>query len=208
MGSSNCARSPSSADECRLKTRATCAWLERRDFHTRLVERRFDGNFRCHETEPRKEPGLALCGFDSNAARRDLATAQFLRVVESGLGGTATNFDTISFHTLPNPRSADQLWPNLSKEEEKEHAENQARLARENPGYAQLGKDECGRYDLAGKSVAVAFVGVIAGSFVVAEVLRLAHGGPAFAQIKLSPELRICVMHLSAETTRLKRWQD
>ena len=27
---------------------------------------------------------MALCGFDSNAARRDLATARFLRVIISG----------------------------------------------------------------------------------------------------------------------------
>jgi hypothetical protein len=99
------------ADERRLKTRAGACWLEQRGFQTRLVERRLDPNFRRHE----KEPGLALCGLDSNPARRALATAQFLRTVESGLGGTANNFDTISLHTLPNPRPPAELWPDLSK---------------------------------------------------------------------------------------------
>lgn len=143
---------------------------------------RFDGSFRRHE----KEPGLALCGFDSNPARRDLATAEFLRVVESGLGGTANNFDTISLHTLPNPRTPGELWPDLSKDEEERRAANQERVARENPGYARLGKDDCGRFELAGKSVAVPFVGVAAASLALAEVLRLLHGGPAFTDIKLS----------------------
>ena len=170
------------ADERRLKTRAGCGWLERRGFQTRLVERRFDASFRRHD----KEPGLALCGFDSNPARRDLATAQFLRVVESGLGGMASNFDTISLHALPNPRTPAELWPDLSKEEEARRAAHQERVALENPGYARLGKDDCGRFDLAGKSVAVPFVGVTAGSFVAGEVLRLLHGGPAFTDIKLS----------------------
>jgi hypothetical protein len=170
------------ADERRLKTRAGRCWLEQRGFQTRLVERRFDANFRRHE----KEPGLALCGFDSNSARRALATAQFLRTIESGLGGTANNFDTISLHTLPNPRPPAELWPDLSKEDEERGAAHQERVARENPAYARLGQDDCGRFELAGKSVAVPFVGVAAGSLVVAEVLRLLHGGPAFTDIKLS----------------------
>jgi hypothetical protein len=98
------------ADERQLRTCASTCWLEQRGFQTRLVERRFDANFCRHE----KEPGLALCGFDSNPARRALATAQFLRIVESGLGGTANNFDTISMHTLRNPRPPAQLFPDLS----------------------------------------------------------------------------------------------
>jgi hypothetical protein len=49
-----------------------------------------------------------------------------------------------------------------------------------------LGKDECGRYELAGKSVAVPFVGATAANLVVAEVLRILHGGPAYHDIKLS----------------------
>jgi molybdopterin/thiamine biosynthesis adenylyltransferase len=170
------------ADERRLKTRSVCGWLERRSFQTRLVERRFDATFRRHE----KEPALALCGFDSNPARRDLGTAKFLRIVEGGLGGTAGNFDTVSLHTLPNPRSPAELWPDLSKEEEERRAAYQERVARENPGYECLGEDDCGRFELAGKSVAVPFVGVAAGTLVVAEVLRLLHGGPAFTNIKFS----------------------
>jgi hypothetical protein len=92
-------------DVRQYKTRACAAWLERRGFRTRLVERLFDEHFRCRSDEPR----LALCGFDSNPARRHLATADFLRVVESGLGGTAQNFDTIAVHTLPNPRTPEEL---------------------------------------------------------------------------------------------------
>ena len=103
------------ADKLLLKTRVCSGWLERRGFQTRLVERRFNATFRRHEGEP----GLALCGFDSNPARRDLRTAQFVRVIESGLGGMASNFDTVSFHSLPNARTPDELWTDLSEEEEK-----------------------------------------------------------------------------------------
>ena len=61
-------------------------------------------NFRCRAVEP-IEPRLALCGFDSNPARRMLPDANFAHVMESGLGGTKHNFDTISFHSCRIRRS-------------------------------------------------------------------------------------------------------
>jgi hypothetical protein len=39
---------------------------------------------------------------------------------------------------------------------------------------------------LAGKSVAVPFVGAVASILVVAETLRLSHSGPRYADVKLS----------------------
>jgi hypothetical protein len=97
----------------------------------------------------------------------------------------ASNFDAISLHTLPNPRKPEELWPDPSPEEKAKLAAYQERMARENPGYVQLGGDDCGRRDLAGKSVAVPFVGTSAASLVVAETLRLLHDGPAYLGIKL-----------------------
>jgi len=58
-------------------------------------------------------------------------------------------------------------------------------MARENPGYCQLGGDNCGRRDLAGKSVAVPFVGTSAASLVIAEAVRLLHHGPAYLDINV-----------------------
>ncbi|MGA2704144.1 MAG: hypothetical protein ABSH35_23970 [Isosphaeraceae bacterium] len=166
----------------RYKTRVCSEWLEKRGFQTRLVERRFDSHFRCRADEPK----LALCGFDSNPARRDLSTAEFLRVIESGLGGTANNFDTISLHTLPNARTAEELWPDLTAHEDAKRIADQERTAQQNAAYARLAHDECGRYELAGKSVAVPFVGATAASLVVAESIRLLHSGPAYTEIKIT----------------------
>jgi hypothetical protein len=174
----------------RYKTRVCSDWLEQLGFQTKLVERRFDSTFRCRADEPR----LALCGFDSNPARRDLATAQFLRVIESGLGGTANNFDAISTHTLPNLRAPCELWPDLAKEEEEKRIQYQERIACENSAYSRLGQDDCGRYELAGKAIAVPFVGATAASLVIAEAIRLLHGGMACTDIKLRlgvPDKRI-----------------
>ncbi|MGB7437645.1 MAG: hypothetical protein WBR26_00660 [Candidatus Acidiferrum sp.] len=164
------------------KTRVCSDWLESRGFKTRLIERPFDSNFRCRPDEPR----LAFCGFDLNAARRDLATADFLRVIESGLGGTPSNFDTISLHTLPNPRKPEELWPELTPDEAAKRADNQRHAANENAAYARLEEDECGRRELAGKSVAVPFVGATAGTLMTAEILRLLHGGQRYTDTKLT----------------------
>jgi hypothetical protein len=188
-----------SGDAGTLKTRICAEWLERRGFRTRLIERPFDSNFRCRSVRPQIEPRLALCGFDSNPARRDLETANFLRVMESGLGSTKDNFDTISFHGLPNPRPVADLWPDLSQEEKARQQEHFDRVARENPAYAELGDDVCGRAELAGKSVAVPFVGATAATLVLAEVLRLLHEGPVYTDIKIALS---DLDRLFAETTR------
>ena len=167
------------------KTRACGSWLEQRGLRTRFIERPFDEHFRRRNTEP-GEPGLALCGFDSNPARRDLATAQFLRVVECGLGGTPNNFDTISLHTFPNPRPVKELWPDPSPDEVARTVAHEERMARENPAYVRIGGDECGRYNLAGKAIAVPFVGAIAATLVIAETIRLFHHGQYYTDIKMS----------------------
>jgi len=52
---------------------------------------------------------------------------------------------------------------------------------------------------LAGKSVAVPFVGAIAATLVLAEVLRLLHEGPIYADIKI---VLSDLERLFAETTR------
>jgi hypothetical protein len=164
-----------------LKSRVMSHWLEARGFGTRLLERRFDSTFRCQPDEAR----LAFCGFDSNAPRRDLATAGFDAVVEVGLGDSADNFDTLSLHTLPNPRSEDDLWPDVTPEVAALQTRDAEVAARSNSAYANLAPDECGRILLAGKAVAVPFVGAIAAAFGVAEALRHLHGGPRFHQLKL-----------------------
>ena len=124
-----------------------------------------------------------------------------------GLRVTASNFDTVSFHALPNPRLPDELWPDLSEEEEKKRTEHLERVARDKPRL-RLGKDDCGRFDLAGKSVAVPFVGATAASLVVAETVRLPHDGPAYFDIKLGLGDRAGDLRAGTETTRLKTPRD
>ena len=165
----------------RFKTRVCSAWLEKRGFQTKIVERRFDEHFRCRADEPR----LALCGFDNNAARRHLKTAGFARVIESGLGGKTDNFDTLAVHTFPQSRSVHALWPDASPEEIAADQEQRMRTVGQSAAYSEIEHDECGRFTLAGKSIAVPFVGTAAASLVLAEAIRIFHQGPAYNTVKL-----------------------
>jgi hypothetical protein len=166
----------------RFKAHACDRWLTDHGFdRMRLVERRFDTTFELQEGESR----LAFCGFDTNPARRDL-DGKFLRVFESGLGGTLNNYDTISFHSLPNPRAPNELWPDLSDVERKKIEAEHDQAAATNAAYQKLRDDICGRRQLADKSVAVPFVGLTAASIVLAEAIRLAHDGPAYHAIKIN----------------------
>jgi len=166
------------ADAGRLKSRVAADWLEARGFRTRLVERRFDEHFRWQDSEP----AFALCGFDNNNSRRNLPGAGFRFVVSTGLGGTATNFDAIGLNTVPNGRAPEDIWPADTAREEMARAEF---MASTNKAYEKLGHDICGRARLAGKSVAVPFVGMTAACLAIAEALRLLHGGPKFTNLKV-----------------------
>lgn len=92
----------------------------------------------------------------------------------------------ISPHTLPNPRSVVELWPDLSATDEEKRIEHLDRVACGNAAYANIGSDVCGRYDIAGKSIAVPFVGAAAAALVLSKILRLLHRTPAYTDIKFS----------------------
>lgn len=156
----------------RFKTRVAAGWLEGRGFRPRLVERAFDEG-----TRPRSgEPPLGLCGFDGQGPRHLLDASGFEAVVECGLGGTASNFDALLMHTLPfQGRPCRQMWPEGEDGGDRKRAEQ---LAERNRFYRTVGETlRCGHVELAGLSVAVPFVGSVAGSLVLAETLRMLHDG-------------------------------
>ena len=162
------------------------AWAERRGFSTAIHERRFGSGF-CRQDD---EPAIAFCGLDNALGRRALDEAGFQLVVEAGLGRGYQDFRTLRLHTLPATRSAAQIWPPVAEP---------ARAA-ESPAYTKLVDagvlDRCGMTLLAGKAVGAPFVGAVAASLAVAEVLRLLHGGPLMQLVDLDlqcPEHRIVV---------------
>jgi hypothetical protein len=167
------------------KTRTTAAWAENRGFKVSIHERLFGADF---ARQP-DEPSVALCGLDNALGRRALDQVGFDFVVEAGLGRGYRDFRTIRLHTLPAPRSAASLWIAAGRSED----------VGDRPGYQKMlndgDLDRCGVTLLAGKSVGAPFVGAIAASLALSEVLRLLHGGPVHQVIELDLQ---CIEHRSA----------
>lgn len=155
------------ADLLKPKVRAVASRLETAGFTTALVERRFGLQHRVMVDEPT----TALFGVDNVAARRDLDTAEFALVVETGLGSGYRDFRNIRLHTFPGPRLPSQIWT----------AESTAQAATElNDTYKNLAderKDICGMTLLASRAVATPFVGALAAVLALAEIMRPLHGG-------------------------------
>jgi hypothetical protein len=171
----------------RKKTRSMATWCERRGFETVIHERLFDASFRRQDDEP----AVALCGLDNALGRQALDQVGFDFVVEAGLGRGHRDFRAIRLHTLPGSCNAAQIW----------RGEAEGDPVDDRPAYArmlELGElDRCGVTLLAGKAVGAPFVGAAAATLVIAELLRLLHGGPVHELIDLDlkfPEYRSTVL--------------
>lgn len=160
-----------------LKTRAMAAWAEKRGFSTRIYERLFDGSFQRHP----EEPAVALCGIDNGLGRRALDQVGFGFVVEAGLGRGHQNFRSIRLHTLPGSRPASDLW----KGPDQDAVEDVSGRAAYRDMVAKGELDRCGVTILAGKAVGAPFVGAMAASLAISEVLRLLHGGELYSVVEM-----------------------
>jgi hypothetical protein len=149
------------------KTRAMAAWAERRGFRTTIYERGFDATFRRQPSEP----SVALCGIDNAVGRQALDDAGFSLVVEAGLGQGHRDFRTMRLHTLPGPRRSADMWKSSRTGEDLTSKAAYQRLL------ADGALDRCGITLLAGKAIGAPFVGAVAATLAVTQVLRLLHGG-------------------------------
>lgn len=157
------------------KTRAMAAWAEGCGFTTSLVERRFDHLLQVGDDDP----PVALCGVDNALARSALEDAGFARVLEAGLGNGVSDFLALRLHSFPARRSARSIWSNPTPDRSE---------LLDQPAYRALevqGADKCGLVQLAGRTVGAPFVGALAGAMVIAELVKLANGGPNIALLDL-----------------------
>lgn len=170
------------------KTRVVAARLEEIGFRTSITERRFDGN----TTRVGDEPVLALAGFDRPEPRRDLDPDMrgFNLVVDGGLGRGPQHYLDILIHSFPSSITTDEAFPISSGA-----ADESAVL--EQPGYQKVieqlvqsghteGEARCGAIEIAGRTVAAAFVGAVTSALVLAEPLRVLHGGKRYDVVSLS----------------------
>jgi len=156
------------------KTRAMAAWAEARGFKTALIERPFAANFKVDACEP----PVALIGVDNALARQAVEAVGFERIIEAGLGRGPQDFLGIDLHTFPASKPAREVW--------QETAIAEGDIAQ--PAYAALldqSKDRCGIVRLAGRSIGAPFVGAVAASLVVAELVRLCLGGCRYEFVSL-----------------------
>jgi hypothetical protein len=158
------------------KARAVAAWLDRIGFDTTIEERRFGEWTRRAD----HEPAVGLCGVDNALARAGLDQAGFGLVVEAGLGAGTSGFKNFSLHTFPSSRCSSEIWS---------AATGTVKDYSAMPAYQALkhqGMDACGLAQLASRTVGVPFVGLLAGSLVIAELLRRLHGGMVYEMISTS----------------------
>jgi hypothetical protein len=162
-----------------LKTRLAVRRLEALGFTTRVCERLFDAQQRLQAGEPM----TALAGFDNAPARRPLSDAGFDLVVDVGLGGGPQSYLDIMLHSFPASRRSSEveLW--------KARPASAESLVERSAGYRRLvdeSGDRCGVLEIAGISVATAFVGCAAAALSVSEVCRALADGPRYEVVDLS----------------------
>jgi len=151
----------------RYKTRVMADWAEKRGFSTRVHERLFGTDFK----RQNDEPAIALCGIDNALGRQALDQVGFDMVVEAGLGQGHQNFRTMRLHVLPGQRPAQELWAMDISEGAQIDKQPYQKFLKDGV------LDQCGVTLLAGKAVGAPFVGAVAASLALSEVLRFLHGG-------------------------------
>ena len=160
------------------KARVVAGRMEALGFNTAVTERHFDSATRRNVNEP----GVALGGVDDPAPRRLFEEAGFDLIVDAGLGGGPRNYLDILMHSFPSGVEAANAWV--------ERAVPSTNSVVDQPAYQDLqrrlsktteltyGEIRCGIIEVAGTSIGAAFVGCVAATFVLSEVLRYLAGGP------------------------------
>lgn len=166
------------------KTRLVGRRLEAIGIRTVLVERLFDEGMKRHPGEPM----VALAGFDSPEPRRLLEEAGFRRSVDAGLGGGVRSYLEMAIHSFPSQFHAAEVFADGVGHPERRKDDAYKVLLEELVASGMTADEaQCGIVDqVAGRSIASAFVGAAAGAIVIAEVLRDLFGGQRSAFLDLS----------------------
>jgi len=162
----------SDSDSCEKKikkTRLCSKWLEDRHIDTNICERYFDESFNPTDVES----DILISGLDSVETRRILNTDKFKNILDCGLGGNKSNFDSISFYNLGiSDLKPEEIWKTTDN-------------SSDNPESKKLYSNifACGEYD---KGIGASFIGGIASTLVLSEILRAYNGGIAVPHVRMS----------------------
>lgn len=158
------------------KARLVAAGLEGAGFTTTVIERRYHGG----PLRESADPNLLLSGLDNPQTRQLLDETGFGIVLDAGLGTGPAGYLGMRVRRLPARRSSRQLWNVPAPEPPPFDRINAYKKLAESSG------DRCGVEQLAGRSVATAFVGVVAAGIVIGSVIRELHGGQQYSVIDAS----------------------
>ena len=148
-----------------LKTRLAASAMEQLGYRTRIIERPFDSS-----TRPGPgEPTWALAGFDSPIPRQHLGV--FDLAVDLGLGSAVDDYLGIHLHTFPAAGNPSDTFTNAANDSDPELADWAIAAA----------ADRCGVLQLRGAAIGAAFVGAVAATIGLAEVLCALGGQPPTA---------------------------
>ena len=175
------------ADAGKKKARVVAAALEESGMHTRISERAFDEYFRTasHADPRRQEPLVALTGFDNVAPRRLLADANFKRTVDGGLGTGPVEYLDMLVHTFPSANGPANAFRDMAPHAPRFGRAYENEVERRVAAGMDRSAARCGLLDIAGITVGAAFVGAVAGTLVVADILRVLHGGQDYSIVAL-----------------------
>jgi hypothetical protein len=150
------------------KTRVCSSWLEARGLKTSMIESKFTSTYKPAEGEPL----VLIRGLDSVTSRLNIDLSNFSMVIDCGIGGTKSDFDSISIYNFPVTRKHPKdIW-----------GEKDIKIVNKNNERAMqfIG---CGFY---GKAISTSFVGAFSSCFIVGEVIRSVYAGIKTGEINLS----------------------
>jgi hypothetical protein len=156
------------------KTRLIERALDELGWDPRLIEHRHPGG----RMAMPGDPTVLLCGLDNPDTRALLDESAMPVIIDAGLGAGPESYLAMAIRRLPASRPSREIWGQRRRTPAPgpSAADAYEAMARESG-------DRCGVEQLAGRTVATAFVGVSAACWAIGGLLRELHGGPRFELI-------------------------
>ncbi len=157
------------------KTRLVARALCELGWDPRLIEHRHAGG----RMSMPGDPSVLLCGLDNPDTRGLLDDSAMPVIIDAGLGAGPQNHLAMAIRRLPASRPSREIWrhrPRRAPASATGAADAYEAMARESG-------DRCGVEQLAGRTVATAFVGVTAACWAIGGLLRELHGGARYELI-------------------------
>lgn len=126
---------------------------------------------------------MALAGFDVITPRRLLGDAGFTRVVDAGLGTGHIEYLDMVLHTFPAAEDPATAFIEQRRRPRPLGEAYEAEICRQKETGADATPARCGMLDIAGVTVGAKSVGTFASTLVMADILRVLHGGESYSVI-------------------------